>query len=398
MRIRLNEHFEDLEEQYLFSGIAQRIAAYRAAHPEKRILRLGVGDVTLPLGRCVVEALRRATDEMGEKKTFRGYAPESGYDFLREAISADYAGRGVRVDAGEVFVSDGAKSTLGNLTDLFGENEILIPDPAYPVYADSYRMCGSHIVRLPATEENGFLPLPREIPATEPPERAYIICLCSPNNPTGAVYCREALEQWVQFARRTGSLILFDAAYEAYITDPFPHSVYEIEGARFCAVEICSLSKSAGFTGMRCGWCVFPEELQACGVPLSTLWKRRQATKFNGVPYVIQRAAEAALSPKGRAESMQNVRYYMENAAKLSAFFAGKGIRFCGGRNAPYLWIRCPEESDAWSFFDLLLERVQVVGTPGCGFGAFGNRYFRLSAFADHEDTEEAIARMERLL
>ncbi len=393
MRIRLNEHFENLEENYLFSEIAQRIGIYRAAHPEKKILRLGIGDVTLPLGRHVIEALHRAVEEMGKKESFRGYAPESGYDFLRQAISAFYAGRGIRIGTEEIFVSDGAKSNLGNLTDLFGENEILIPDPSYPVYADSYRMSGRKIIRLSATEENGFLPLPTGLP-----ERAYIICLCSPNNPTGTVYCREGLGAWVRFALRTGSLILFDAAYEAYITDDSPHSIYEIDGANACAAEICSLSKSAGFTGMRCGWCVLPAALKAQGISLSALWKRRQATKFNGVPYVIQRAAEAALSPAGHAESMQNVRYYMENAVKLSAFFAEKGLWFCGGKNAPYLWIRCPEGMDAWTFFDFLLERAQVVGTPGSGFGACGERYFRLSAFADHEDTEEAIGRMEKLL
>ncbi len=393
MKIRINEHFFDIKESYLFSDIAKRVCAYSEANPDKKIIRLGIGDVTLPLTSSVVSAMHRAVDEMGVQSTFRGYAPEYGYDFLREAIANYYHRMGVELSASEIFVSDGAKSDIGNLVDIFGENEILIPDPVYPVYVDSNLMSGRHITLLEANAENGFLPLPDGVE-----EKPYVIYLCSPNNPTGAVYNREQLTQWVEFANRTGSLILLDAAYESYISGDYPHSIYEIPGARSCAVEICSLSKTAGFTGTRCGWTVFPKEAMVGETPLSKLWSRRQATKFNGVPYPVQRAAEAAVSPEGHAEAMEHVGYYMENARILSEFLTRKGIWFTGGENSPYLWLKTTGGMTSWEFFDYLLENAQVVGTPGEGFGKCGEGYFRLTAFGSREATLEAVERLERLL
>ncbi len=393
MKIRINEHFGEIKESYLFSDIAKRVKAYSAEHPDQKIIRLGIGDVTLPLTPSVVDAMHKAVDEMASASTFRGYAPEYGYDFLRQAI-ADYYGRmGVTLKADEIFVSDGAKSDLGNIVDILGDNEILIPDPVYPVYVDSNVMSGRRITLLEANSENGFLPMPDGID-----EEPYIIYLCSPNNPTGAVYNREQLAEWVAFARRTGSLILLDSAYESYISGDYPHSGYEIEGARECVVEICSLSKTAGFTGTRCGWTVLPDELVVDGVKLSKLWARRQATKFNGVPYVIQRAAEMAVSEKGHAETMECVGYYMENARILSDFLREKGIWFTGGENSPYLWLRCPNGMGSWEFFDYLLANAQIVGTPGEGFGKCGEGYFRLTSFGSRESTVEAVERLRKLL
>jgi LL-diaminopimelate aminotransferase len=393
MKIRINEHFGEIKESYLFSDIAKRVKAYSAEHPDQKIIRLGIGDVTLPLTPSVVDAMHKAVDEMASASTFRGYAPEYGYDFLRQAI-ADYYGRmGVTLKADEIFVSDGAKSDLGNIVDILGDNEILIPDPVYPVYVDSNVMSGRRITLLEANAENGFLPMPSGIE-----EKPYVIYLCSPNNPTGAVYSREQLAEWVSFARRTGSLILLDSAYESYISGDYPHSGYEIEGARECVVEICSLSKTAGFTGTRCGWTVLPDELVVDGVKLSKLWARRQATKFNGVPYVVQRAAEMAVSEKGHAEAMECVGYYMENARILSDFLREKGIWFTGGENSPYLWLRCPNGMGSWEFFDYLLQNVQIVGTPGEGFGKCGEGYFRLTSFGSRESTVEAVERLRKLL
>ncbi len=393
MKIKINQHFGEIKESYLFSEIAQRVRAYSAANPDKKIIRLGIGDVTLPLTKSVIGAMHGAVDEMAEQSSFRGYAPEYGYDFLRQAI-ADYYGRmGVALSAGEIFVSDGAKSDIGNLVDIFGENEILIPDPVYPVYVDSNLMSGRKITLLEANAENGFLPMPQGLA-----KKPYVIYLCSPNNPTGAVYTREQLRAWVDYANESGSVILFDSAYESYIKGDYPHSAYEIEGARSCVIEICSLSKTAGFTGTRCGWTVLPDELEADGVKLSKLWARRQATKFNGVPYVIQRAAEAAVSETGHAEAMELVRYYMENAKILSEFLKSKGIWFTGGENSPYLWLRCPDGMGSWEFFDYLLQNAQVVGTPGEGFGKCGEGYFRLTSFGSRESTLEAVKRLDALL
>lgn len=393
MKIRINEHFGDIKESYLFSDIAKRVNAYSEANPGKKIIRLGIGDVTLPLTPAVIAAMHRAVDEMASADTFRGYAPEYGYDFLREAIADYYARLGVNLRAGEIFVSDGAKSDIGNFVDILGSNDILIPDPVYPVYVDSNLMSGRRITYLEANAGNGFLPMPDGLP-----EKPYVIYLCSPNNPTGAVYSAAQLGEWVAFALRTGSLILFDSAYESYISGDYPHSVYAVEGARSCVVEFCSLSKTAGFTGTRCGWTVLPEELEAGGVKLGRLWARRQATKFNGVPYVVQRAAEAAVSAQGHAEAMEHVRYYMENARILADFLREKGIWFTGGENSPYLWLRCPGEMGSWEFFDYLLQNAQIVGTPGEGFGKCGEGYFRLTAFGRREATEEAVARLRNLL
>ena len=393
MKIKINEHFGDIKESYLFSDIAKRVKAYSAAHPEQKIIRLGIGDVTLPLTKSVISAMHNAVDEMASASTFRGYAPEYGYDFIRQAV-ADYYGRmGVALEADEIFVGDGAKSDIGNIVDILGDNDILIPDPVYPVYVDSNLMSGRKPTLLEANAENGFLPMPNGIE-----EKPWVIYLCSPNNPTGAVYNRQQIKEWVDFANKTGSLIIFDSAYESYIKGDYPHSAYEIEGARSCVIEICSLSKTAGFTGTRCGWTVLPNELEANGTKLAKLWARRQATKFNGVPYVVQRGAEAAVSEQGHAEAMECVGYYMENARILSEFLTEKGIWFTGGENSPYLWLQCPNGMGSWEFFDYLLENAQIVGTPGEGFGKCGEGYFRLTSFGTRESTLEAVERLRKLL
>ena len=392
MKVKLNENFSRIKESYLFSDIAKKVSAYSAANPDKEIIRLGIGDVTLPLTKCVTEAMQKAVAEQSEKSTFRGYAPEYGYDFIRQAVSDYLARHGVAMSPDEIFVGDGAKSDIGNLTDIFGDNKVLIPSPVYPVYVDSNLMCGREITLVDATEENGFLP--------EPPQgdETYVIYLCSPNNPTGAVYSREALGRWVDYARKTGSVIIFDAAYESYISDDSPRSIYEIDGARECAIEINSLSKRAGFTGTRLGWTIMPNELEADGVRLNKLWARRQATKFNGVPYVVQRGAEASLSEQGEKECRELISYYMENAAVIASALEKKGIWFTGGKNSPYIWMKCPGGMSSWEFFDYLLENIQVVGTPGEGFGLAGEGYFRLTAFGDREKTKEAARRLSELL
>ncbi len=393
MKIKTNENFNNVKESYLFSDIAQRVNKYKAANPDKKVIRLGIGDVTLPLTPYVIEAMHKAVDEMASKETFRGYAPEYGYDFLRNAISDYYKTLGVSVSAEEIFVSDGAKSDVGNIVDILGDNEILIPDPVYPVYMDSNIMSGRKISLLEAGKENGFLPMPNGLE-----NKPYVIYLCSPNNPTGAVYNKQQLKTWVDYAVNSGSLIIFDSAYEAYISGDFPHSIYEIEGSRLCAIEICSLSKTAGFTGTRCAWTVVPEELKSGETQLLKLWKRRQATKFNGVPYVIQRAAEAAVSEVGHKEAMKSVKYYMENARIIAELLASKNIWFTGGENSPYIWLKCPNDMGSWEFFDYLLENAQIVGTPGEGFGKAGEGYFRLTSFGSREDTKEAVSRLEKLL
>lgn len=393
MKIKLNENFKNLEESYLFSEIGQRVRKYKEDNPEKRVISLGIGDVTLPLTEKAVAAMHKAVDEMSKKETFRGYAPEYGYDFLRNAVSDYYKTLGVSIDGEEVFVSDGAKSDVGNIVDILGDNEILIPNPVYPVYRDSNVMSGRKITYINADEDNCFLPMPDGLT-----EKPYVIYMCSPNNPTGAVYNKEQLKIWVDFAIKTGSLIIFDSAYEAYISGEFPHTVYEVDGARECAIEICSLSKTAGFTGTRCAWTVVPKELNSGYMSLLKLWKRRQATKFNGVPYVIQRAAEAVLTPDGHAEAMECVKYYMENARIISELLDKKGIWYTGGKNSPYIWLKCPDGMDSWKFFDFLLQNAQIVGTPGAGFGTAGEGYFRLTSFGSREDTKEAVERLEKIL
>lgn len=393
LQIKVNENFFNVKKNYLFSEIAKRVNAYSAEHPDAKIVRLGIGDVTLPLSPVVVEAMKKAADEMGNAATFRGYAPEYGYDFLREAIANYYKKFPVDLSAEEIFVSDGAKSDVGNIVDILGDNEILIPDPVYPVYLDSNIMSGRKVSFLKGSQENGFLPLPDGVE-----EKPYIIYLCSPNNPTGAVYGREGLKKWIDFANKTGSLIIFDSAYEAFISGDYPHSIYEIEGAKSCAVEICSFSKTAGFTGTRCAWSVFPDELTVGENKLSFLWSRRQATKFNGVPYVVQRAAQAALSDEGQAQCREAIAYYMENAGIIGEVLKEKGIEFTGGENSPYLWLKCPNGMGSWEFFDFLLNNAQVVGTPGAGFGDAGEGYFRLTSFGSRESTLEAADRLRKLL
>ena len=393
LNIKINENYFNVKKNYLFSEIAKRVNAYKTANPDADIIRLGIGDVTLPLSPVVVEAMKKAADEMGDAATFRGYAPEYGYDFLREKIAEYYKKFPVNLSAEEIFVSDGAKSDVGNIVDILGDNEILIPDPVYPVYLDSNIMSGHKVKFIAGNRENGFLPMPDGIE-----RRPYVIYLCSPNNPTGAVYSRDALKKWIDFANETGSLIIFDSAYEAFISGDYPHSVYEIEGAKTCAVEICSFSKTAGFTSTRCAWSVFPDELTVGENKLSFLWSRRQATKFNGVPYVVQRAAEAALSDEGQKQCRESIAYYMENARILAEVLKEKGIYFTGGENSPYLWLECPDGKTSWEFFDFLLEKGQIVGTPGAGFGDAGEGYFRLTSFGSRESTLKAAERLKKLL
>ena len=392
LNIKLNENFFNVKKSYLFSEIAKRVKEYSEKNHDKKIIRLGIGDVTLPLPRVAVTALKKAADEMGSAATFRGYAPEYGYDFLREKIADYYKRFSVSRNSEEIFVSDGAKSDVGNIVDILGDNEILIPDPVYPVYLDSNVMSGHKISLLKGTRENGFLPMPDNTD-----KKPYVIYLCSPNNPTGAVYSREQLKAWVDFANEAGSLIIFDSAYEAFISGDYPHSIYEIDGADSCAVEICSCSKTAGFTGTRCAWSVFPDKLTVGDTKLSALWSRRQATKFNGVPYVVQRAAEAVLTDEGIKECKALVEYYMENARIIAAALKNSKIEFVGGENSPYLWLKCPKNMGSWEFFDYLLESAQLVGTPGAGFGEAGEGYFRLTSFGSRENTLEAAKRIDAL-
>ena len=393
MKIKVNENFSRLKESYLFSEIGKKVRAYQAANPDKKVIRMGIGDVTLPLAPVVVQAMEKAVKEMGVKETFRGYPPEYGYDFLREAISAYYARKGVKVAAGDVFVSDGAKSDVGNVVDILGKNTVLIPSPVYPVYMDSNLMSGNRIELLEAGEADGFLGTPDLLDG-----ETYVIYICSPNNPTGAVYDRAGLKAWVDYANASGSLIIFDSAYEAFIKGDYPHSIYDVEGAETCAIEICSFSKMAGFTGTRCAWTVVPETLVTeDGFSLKKLWSRRQATKFNGVSYPVQRGAEAALSEEGVKQCAALVDYYAENAKILSEMLTEKGVYHTGGVSSPYIWLKCPKGMSSWEFFDLLLEKVQVVGTPGEGFGEAGEGFFRLTAFSDRENTIEAARRLAKL-
>lgn len=394
MNIKINENYDNLQQNYLFAETARRIREYSAKNPDKKVIKLSIGDVTLPLTKTVIEAMHKATEEMGHQETFRGYPSEYGSDFLRAAISRYYGTFGLEIDDEEIFISDGAKSDCGNIVDILGDNDVLIPDPVYPVYMDSNIMSGRKIELLPGNIENNFLPMPDGLA-----KKPYVIYLCSPNNPTGAVYSKAQLEEWVKYAKESGSLIIFDSAYEAFIQNvEYPHSIYAVEGARECAVEICSFSKMAGFTGTRCSWAVFPNELMVGDKSLQKLWARRQATKFNGVPYVVQRAAEAALSPEGYKEAMDNIKYYMANAKLIADLLTEKGVWFSGGVCSPYIWLKCPKGMDSWTFFDWLLENAQVGGTPGAGFGAEGEGFFRLTAFGSRENTEEAIERLRKLL
>ena len=403
--IRVNENYLRLQGNYLFSTIAKKVAAYCAANPDKQLIRLGIGDVTQPLAAPFIDALHNAVKEMGQAETFRGYAPDLGYEFLRKAIAEEYRERGCCIADDEVFISDGAKSDSGNVQEIFAKDtRVAVCDPVYPVYVDSNvmagragawnenRQCYSDLIYLPCTEENGFTP---ELPGEEPD----LIYLCFPNNPTGMAATKEQLQKWVDYAVRIGAVILFDAAYEAYISeDCIPHSIYECEGARSCAIEIRSFSKNAGFTGLRLGFTVIPKELKAGdGTMLHTLWARRHGTKFNGAPYIVQRAGEAAFTPEGRSAIRRQIDYYMENARKIREGLKSAGYTVYGGVNAPYIWLKTPDHLSSWQFFDRLLETVQIVGTPGAGFGPGGEGYFRLTAFGTHENTEAAIRRIQNL-
>lgn len=388
--MKINSNYLRLKDSYLFSTIAKKIKAYQASHTDADIIRLGIGDVTLPLAPAVVEAMKKAADEMGVKETFRGYGPEPGYEFLRDAIAKYYASKGVRVSAGEIYVSDGAKSDLGNILDIFdADNKVLIPDPVYPAYVDTNVMAGRTIDTARGCEANGFKPMP------ESHYEADIIYICSPNNPTGAVYTHAELKEWVDYANKCGAVILFDAAYESFVSDPtLPRSIFEIDGARTCAIEFNSFSKIAGFTGTRCGYAVVPEELERGGAKLGALWNRRQCTKFNGVPYIVQRGAEAVFTDEGMKQIKKNLAYYMENARVIHEGLESAGVWHVGGVNSPYIWLKCPLGLSSWEYFDRLLERANVVGTPGAGFGDNGEGYFRLTAFGDKERTKEAVRRI----
>ena len=369
--MKINENYLNLEESYLFSTVAKKVNEFIQNNPDKKVIRLGIGDVTLPLCKVVIEAMHKAVDEMAKKETFRGYGPEQGYDFLREKVQGYYKKRNVELELDEIFISDGAKSDIGNILDIFSkDNVILVPDPVYPVYVDTNIMAGRKVIFANANEENGFLPLP------DNNQKADIIYICSPNNPTGAVYNREQLKKWVDYAIKNNAIILFDAAYECFISDEsLPRSIFEIEGAKNCAIEFCSLSKTAGFTGTRCGYTIVPKLLGK----LNKFWLRRQTTKFNGVPYIIQRGAEAVFTEKGLDEIKENINYYKENAKIISETLDRCNIWHVGGKHSPYIWLKCPNNMKSWEFFDLLLEKIQVVGTPGSGFGKNGEGFFRLT-------------------
>ena len=385
--MNINANYENLEQSYLFSTIAKKVNEFSNAHPDAKIIRLGIGDVTLPLCNAVIKAMHKAVDEMGNQSTFRGYGPEQGYDFLRTAVQGYYKTHNVDLELYEIFISDGAKSDLGNILDLFAkENTVLVPDPVYPVYVDTNVMAGRKVIFANANKENGFLPMPDES------VKADIIYICSPNNPTGAVYNKEQLKKWVDYALAQNAVILYDAAYECFISDSsLPRSIFEIEGAKNCAIEFCSLSKTAGFTGTRCGYTIVPKNLEK----LNKMWLRRQTTKFNGVPYIVQRAAEAVFTEEGQKEIKENIGYYKENAKIISDTLEKCGIWHVGGKHSPYIWLKCPDNMSSWEFFDKLLNDLQIVGTPGAGFGKNGEGFFRLTSFGSKENTVEAMKRFE---
>ena len=403
-KMKLNKHYSELNESYLFSTIAHKVAAYQKANPDKGIIRLGIGDVTLPLAKSVTDAMLKAVEEQGKKETFHGYIPsEQGYEFLRSAIQKYYAGHGVELDMAEIFVSDGAKSDCGNIGDIFAEdNVVAVCDPVYPVYVDTNAMAGragdydadaerwTNIVYMPTTAENDFTPALPDVPVD-------LIYLCSPNNPTGTVLSREALQKWVDYANATDAVILFDAAYERFIT-AIPHSIYEIPGAKTCAIEFRSFSKTAGFTGARCGYTVVPRDLVREGQSLNAMWNRRQTTKFNGASYVIQRGAAAIYTPEGAAQVDETIDFYRANARTIKEGLAAAGLEVYGADNSPYVWCRTPNGTGSWDFFNRLLEEANVITTPGAGFGPAGEGYIRLTAFGDAGDTQEAVERIKRML
>ena len=402
---KLNDNYLKLPGSYLFSTVARKVREYQEANPDKKVIKLSIGDVTQPLAPVIIDALHKAVDEMGHAETFRGYAPDLGYDFLRNVIAEkDYKARGCDVSADEIFVSDGAKSDSANIQEIFSlNNKIAVGDPVYPVYVDSNVMAGrtgtydkltetwSDVIYMPCTAENNFAPeLPKEVPD--------LIYLCFPNNPTGATVKKAQLQEWVDYANKVGAVIIYDAAYEAYISEAdVPHSIYECEGARTCAIELRSFSKNAGFTGVRLGFTVVPKELKVDGVALHGLWARRHGTKYNGAPYIIQRAGEAVYSDEGRAQLKLQVAYYMNNAKYIYNGLKEAGYSVSGGVNAPYVWVRTPGNMTSWEFFDYLLDKANVVGTPGSGFGPSGEHYFRVNAFGSYDNTVEAIERIKRL-
>ena len=392
----INENFQNVAESYLFSTVAKKVNAYSAEHPEAKIIRLGIGDVTKPLAPAVIEAMHAAVDDMSKAESFHGYGPEQGYDFLKdEIIRVDYAARGIEIANDEIFVSDGAKSDTGNIGDIFGvDNIVAVTDPVYPVYVDTNIMAGRTIKLIPCTAETGFTPEP-------PAWHADIIYLCSPNNPTGATMSREQLARWVEYAKKEKAVILFDSAYEAFITDPaIPHSIYEIPGAKEVAIEFRSFSKTAGFTGTRCAYTVVPKALMGYNkkgeaVSFNAMWNRRHTTKFNGTPYIVQKGAAAVYSKAGQEQCKAVINFYLENAKIIKNTLSELGFTVFGGENAPYIWLQAPEGMSSWDFFDFLLSELHVVGTPGSGFGAMGEGYFRLTAFGDREATIEAMERFK---
>ena len=403
--MNINENYLNLEQSYLFSTVAKKVIEFAKNNPDKKIIRLGIGDVTRPLCQAVIDAMHKAVDEMGHAETFHGYAPDLGYEFLRKAIAEhDFQSRGADIQADEIFVSDGAKCDAGNIQEIFStDNKIAVCDPVYPVYVDTNVMAGrtgtydpktetwSDVIYMPCTAENGFAPeLPKETPD--------LIYLCFPNNPTGSTITKAQLQEWVDYANRVGAVIIYDAAYEAYISEPdVPHTIYECEGARTCAIELRSFSKNAGFTGVRLGCTVIPKDLKCGEVSLHALWARRHGTKYNGAPYIVQRAGEAVYSPEGQAQLKAQVAYYMNNAKTILEGLKAAGYTVSGGVNAPYIWLKTPEGMDSWAFFDYLLENAGVVGTPGSGFGPSGEGYFRLTAFGSYENTVAALERIQKL-
>jgi len=392
--MKINYNFLVLKDSYLFSLIAKKVNEYKQQNPEKDVIRLGIGDVTLPLVPAVVEAMHKAVSEMGSADTFKGYGEEQGYGFLRQAVCDYYAKKGVKLDTSEVFISDGAKSDIGNILDIFDSaNTVIIPDPVYPVYVDTNIMAGRKIKFINGNKENNFLPLP------DGKTEGDIVYICSPNNPTGAVYTKEQLKIWVDWALERDAVILFDSAYEVFIKDEsLPTSIFQIPGARNCAIEFCSLSKTAGFTGTRCGYTVIPHELVRDKVPLNKLWLRRQTTKFNGVPYIVQRGAEAVFTEAGMNQIKEQINYYLGNASIIADTLTDLGIWFTGGTNSPYIWLKCPNNMSSWEFFDFLLNNCSIVGTPGAGFGDNGEGYFRLTAFGNRKNVVEAMDRIKMMI
>ena len=396
----INENFLKLEKNYLFINIAKKVKAFTEAHPEADIIRMGIGDVTQPIAKCVVEAMKNGADEMGVKETFKGYEDSgAGYDFLKEAVAGYYKSFGVDIPADDIRINDGAKSDCGNIVDIFGDdNVVLITDPAYPVYVDTNLMSGRKVIYADSNEENNFAAMPDENVKCD------LIYLCSPNNPTGSVYTKEQLKVWIDYAKKNNAIIIYDSAYEAFITEKdVPRSIFAVEGAKECAIEMCSLSKTAGFTGMRCGYTVIPHELvvkasDGSEVSISQLWGRREGSKFNGVSYPVQCAAAAVFTEEGQKQTRANIEYYQNNAKVMASTLDELGIKYTGGKNSPYIWLKCPNNMGSWEFFDYLLENANVVGTPGAGFGKNGEGWFRLTAFGDKDRTVEAMERIKKLL